>query len=233
MLFVFRSMRNNGDVHMTLTALTSFMRRFSKVWNEISDRSKRPYRSPRNVWFRQRGIGRFGSSTCQHRPLESTWWLRASIYRVLDSRWSNSTWPSNSPSHAVLSLSHPLVLLDFPFPSSTHPSPRSSSSSLWSTLRCGHREIFQKVISSDGKFLAPTICRLFRISLVDISRRLLAILNYNTICSNLVNLTVDTEENLARKSNLFHQSILSSVPCSLPLDLLLQQIQVPSRSHRH
>jgi hypothetical protein len=73
----------------------------------------------------------------------------------------------------------------------------------------------------------------FRISLIDISRRLLSILNYALICSNIPNLINDNEENLARKLNLFHQSILSSVPCSLPLDLLLEQIDLKYRSHRH
>ena len=68
---------------------------------------------------------------------------------------------------------------------------------------------------------------------MDISRRLLSILNYSIICSNLPNLLNDTEENLSKKLNLFHQSILSSVPCSLPLELLLQQIESKARSHRH
>ncbi|UJR23692.1 hypothetical protein I4U23_026674 [Adineta vaga] len=71
-----------------------------------------------------------------------------------------------------------------------------------------------------------------KISLIDISRRLLSLLNYFLICSNLPNLSNDNDENFARKLNLFHQSILSSVPCSLPLDLLLQQIDFKSRSHR-
>lgn len=65
-----------------------------------------------------------------------------------------------------------------------------------------------------------------RISLIDICRRLLSLLNYEIICSNIPNLTNDTEENFTRKFNLFHQSILSSVPCSLPLNLLLEQIQI-------
>ena len=73
----------------------------------------------------------------------------------------------------------------------------------------------------------------FRISLIDISRRLLSILNYSLICSNIPNLTNDNDENFARKLNLFHQSILSSVPCSLPIDLLLEQIDSKYRSHRH
>ncbi len=73
----------------------------------------------------------------------------------------------------------------------------------------------------------------FRISLVDISRRLLSILNYALICSNIPNLTNDNDENFARKLNLLHQSILSSVPCSLPIDLLLEQIDSKYRSHRH
>ncbi|CAF0854956.1 unnamed protein product [Rotaria sp. Silwood1] len=72
-----------------------------------------------------------------------------------------------------------------------------------------------------------------KISLIDISRRLLSILNYALICSNIPNLINDSDENFARKLNLFHQSILSSVPCSLPIDLLLEQIELKYRSHRH
>ncbi|CAM4813455.1 unnamed protein product [Rotaria magnacalcarata] len=71
------------------------------------------------------------------------------------------------------------------------------------------------------------------ISLIDISRRLLSILNYAIICSNIPNLINDSDENFARKLNLFHQSIVSSVPCSLPIDLLLEQIEFKYRSHRH
>ncbi|CAF2416481.1 unnamed protein product [Rotaria sp. Silwood2] len=72
-----------------------------------------------------------------------------------------------------------------------------------------------------------------KISLVDVCRRLLSILNYALICSNIPNLINDNDENFARKLNLFHQSILSSVPCSLPIDLLLEQIESKYRSHRH
>ncbi|CAF3653893.1 unnamed protein product [Adineta steineri] len=72
-----------------------------------------------------------------------------------------------------------------------------------------------------------------KISLIDISRRLLSIINYSLICSNIPNLTNDTEENFAKKINLFHQSLYSSVPCSLPLEILLEQIDSKYRSHRH
>ncbi|CAF3590685.1 unnamed protein product [Rotaria sordida] len=72
-----------------------------------------------------------------------------------------------------------------------------------------------------------------KISLIDISRRLLSVLNYALICSNISTLINDNDENFARKLNLFHQSILSSVPCSLPIDLLLEQIESKYRSHRH
>ena len=100
-------------------------------------------------------------------------------------------------------------------------------------IRCNRREIFQKVCSSFSFSLSFVINALNRISLIEISRRLLSVLNYGVICSNLANLNTDTEENLSKKLNLFHQSILSSVPCSLPLELLLEQIEFKSRSHRH
>lgn len=73
----------------------------------------------------------------------------------------------------------------------------------------------------------------FRISLIDISRRLLSYLNYSLICRNIPNFSNENDENLSKKLNLFHQSILSSVPCSFPLDLLVEQIDFKIHSHRH
>ena len=72
-----------------------------------------------------------------------------------------------------------------------------------------------------------------RISLKDICRRLLSVLNYNRICLNLNNLNNENEESLTKKNNLFHQSILFSVPCSLPIKVLVEQIEIHLRSPRY
>ena len=94
--------------------------------------------------------------------------------------------------------------------------------------------MFQKVnLFFYSLFINHQFFCLFRVNLIDISRKLLSILNYDVICSTIPNLTNDIDDNFAKKLNLFHQSLLSSVPCSLPIELLIKQIDSKHHSYSH
>ncbi|CAF1110950.1 unnamed protein product [Didymodactylos carnosus] len=64
-----------------------------------------------------------------------------------------------------------------------------------------------------------------KMSLVEIGRRLLSILSYALICQHTHDIIVDNEENFQKKLDIFRQQLLSSVPCSIPLNVICTQIE--------